>query len=177
MIEISKGYAHWDIDNPELSNFYTASTFKCLNALAFGSTSHIINTFFLFTFSIYIFYIHFLYTFEKYYVSVSSLSSKWVVGKILLDFFVRACTSWFAVCHHSSGCRVELPNMKSPRSMCTVQYTFNLPFNQKIFPIIAQNRITKKRNSEMKFANMIAQNAIFSLKNVRLGNYLSLVNN
>ena len=135
MIKISKGYAHWDIDNPELSNVYTASTLKCFNASAFGFTSQLIITFFF----IYIFYIHFLYTFEKYYVSVSSLSSKRVAGKILLDFFVRACKTWFAVCHHSSGCKIVLPNMKSHRSLRTV-YTFNLPFNEKIFPIIAQNR-------------------------------------
>ena len=35
MIEISKGYAYWDKDNPE-----------CLNASAFGFTSQIINLFF-----------------------------------------------------------------------------------------------------------------------------------
>ena len=47
IIEISKGYAHWDIDNPESTNVYTAATLKCLKALAFGFTSQLTYPFFL----------------------------------------------------------------------------------------------------------------------------------
>ena len=39
-------------------------------------------------------------------MSVSSLSSKGVVGKILLYFCARVCTSC-AVSHHASGCKIE----------------------------------------------------------------------
>ena len=39
-------------------------------------------------------------------MSVSSLISKGVVGKILFYFCVRVCTS-YAVCDHASVCKVE----------------------------------------------------------------------
>ncbi len=41
MVKIPKTYVHWDIDNPELSNFNTASILK-VSQVAFGFTSQII---------------------------------------------------------------------------------------------------------------------------------------
>ena len=154
-----KYQSFWDKDNPELSNFYTALTLKCLSALIFVFTSQLdINPPFSRLRHILIYF-------------------KEVVGKILLDFCVRACTSWFKSVSSCIGLHSRvLDKYTFPLKHCNyiirklqfhTVYTFSQPFNDNLFRKIAQDRIKHKWHrailGEMKLAND-SQSVIYSRK-------------
>ena len=97
---------------------------------------------------------------------------------------MRLCTSWFAVCHHASGCTLQNRVLAKQTfffkalQLYAKNASFIQPFTENLFHKIARNRIMQKRKAHFSAKwslGMIAQSTIYSWKNVAQGKQIFLL--